>query len=98
MLVGFFVPSSFEFLYLQFVAGTFAIILVNELYKRRQMFFTAAKITGIYIISYLSFALIQEGSYNEIGWDNLGYFVGNGFLTLMSFPLIYFQEKQLKIT
>ncbi len=93
MLVGFFVPNSFEFIYLQFVAGTFAIILVNNLYKRSQLFFTAAKIIGIYCISYLSLALIQEGTFEEIRWGNLGYFVGNGFLTLVSFPLIYFQEK-----
>lgn len=93
MLVGFFVPNSFEFIYLQFVAGTFAIILVNNLYKRSQLFFTAAKIIGIYCISYLSLALIQEGTFEEIRWENLGYFVGNGFLTLVSFPLIYFQEK-----
>ncbi len=93
MLVGFFVPNSFEFIYLQFVAGTFAIILVNNLYKRSQLFFTASKIIAIYCVSYLSLALIQEGTFEQIEWENLGYFVGNGFLTLVSFPLIYFQEK-----
>jgi putative nucleotidyltransferase with HDIG domain len=93
LLVGFFVPNSLEFIYLQFVAGIFAIILVNNLYKRSQLFFTAAKIIGIYCVSYLSLALIQEGTYEQIEWQNLGYFVGNGFLTLVSFPLIYFQEK-----
>lgn len=93
MLVGFLVPNSFEFIYLQFVAGTFAIILVNNLYKRSQLFLTASKIIGIYCVSYLSLALIQEGSFDQIKWENLGYFAGNGFLTLISFPLIYFQEK-----
>jgi putative nucleotidyltransferase with HDIG domain len=93
MLVGFLVPNSFEFIYLQFVAGIFAIILVNNLYKRSQLFLTAAKIIGIYCVSYFSLALIQEGSLDQIKWENLGYFAGNGFLTLISFPLIYFQEK-----
>lgn len=93
LLCGFLVPNSFIFIYLQFVAGVFSVFLVNNLYKRSQLFFTAGKIILVYCISYLSVAVIQEGNWKDIHYINFAFFAGNGFLTLMSFPLIYFQEK-----
>src|SRR5690606_3901681 len=56
---------------------------------------TAAKIILVYCISYFSMAIIQEGSLQNLEPLNFAFFAGNGFLTLMSFPLIYFQEKIL---
>ena len=93
LLCGFLVPNSFVFIFLQFVAGVFSVFLVNNLYKRSQLFLTAGKIILVYCISYLSVAVIQEGNWGEIHYINFAFFAGNGFLTLMSFPLIYFQEK-----
>ena len=93
LLCGFLVPNSFVFIYLQFVAGVFSVFLVSNLYKRSQLFFTAGKIILVYCISYFSVAIIQEGNWNDIRYINFAFFAGNGFLTLMSFPLIYFQEK-----
>lgn len=93
LLCGFLVPNSFVFIFLQFVAGVFSIFLVSDLYKRSQLFFTAGKIILVYCISYLSVAIIQEGNWEDIQYLNFAFFAGNGFLTLMSFPLIYFQEK-----
>ena len=93
LLCGFLVPNSFVFIYLQFVAGVFSVFLVSNLYKRSQLFFTAGKIIMVYCISYLSVAIIQEGNWSDIQYINFAFFAGNGFLTLMSFPLIYFQEK-----
>ena len=93
LLIGFQLPNSFEFILLQFVAGIFAIILVNNLYKRSQLFLTVAKIILVYAVSYFSLATIQEGTLTNINYINFAYFFGNGLLTLISFPLIYLQEK-----
>lgn len=93
LLCGLMLPNSFEFVFLQFVAGVFSVVLVNNLYKRSQLFFTAAKIILVYCISYFSMAIIQEGSLQNLEPLHFAFFAGNGFLTLMSFPLIYFQEK-----
>lgn len=95
LMVGFLVPNSFEFVFLQFVAGVFSVILVSNLYKRSQLFLTAAKIIAVYCVSYLSLAIIQEGSIylKEEEWITLAFFAGNGLLTLLSFPFIYLQEK-----
>lgn len=95
LMVGFLVPNSFEFVFLQFVAGVFAVILVNNLYKRSQLFLTAVKIIGVYCLAHFSLSIIQEGSLDlaDDEWLTFGFFVGNGLLTLMSFPFIYLQEK-----
>lgn len=93
LICGVMLPNSFEFIYLQFIAGVFSVVLVNNLYKRSQLFLTAAKIILVYCLSYLAMAIIQEGNLEQIDKLNFAFFAGNGFLTLMSFPLIYFQEK-----
>ncbi len=93
LVCGVMLPNSFEFIYLQFIAGVFSVLMVDNFYKRSQLFFTAAKIILVYCLSYLALAIIQEGSLDKIDTIMFAYFAGNGFLTLMSFPLIYFQEK-----
>lgn len=93
LLIAFQVPNSFEFVLLQFVAGVFSVLLVNNLYKRRDLFITAAKITLVYAVSYFSLAILQEGSLDGINYTVFAYFMANGLLTLVSFPLIYFEER-----
>lgn len=93
IITGFIVQNSFEFMILQIVAGVFSIVLVDRLYKRSQLFLTAGKITLVYCITYLSMAVIREGGFADINYWILVYFMFNGLLTLVSFPLIFFQEK-----
>lgn len=93
LLIGFQVPNSFQFTFLQFVSGVFSVLLVNNLYKRRDLFITAGKITLVYAVSYFSLAILQEGSLREINYVVFSFFMVNGLLTLVSFPLIYFQER-----
>tara|TARA_B100000809_G_C15135408_1_gene530358 strand:+ start:1562 stop:3607 length:2046 start_codon:yes stop_codon:yes gene_type:complete len=93
LLLGFIVPNSFEFLFLQIIAGMVTILTVSELYKRANLFISVGQITFIYILGYFAFFIIQEGNIELIQWDYFGYFVLCGLLTLFSFPLIYIYEK-----
>jgi len=93
LLLGFIVPNSFEFMFLQTIAGIVTILTVSELYKRANLFISVGQITGIYIIGYFAFFLIQEGNIQAMGWQHFGYFVGCGLFTLFAHPLIYFYEK-----
>ena len=93
LLLGFIVPNSFEFLFLQTVAGMVTILTVSELYKRANLFISVGQITFIYVLGYFAFFIIQEGNIELIQWDYFGYFVLCGLLTLFSFPLIYIYEK-----
>ena len=93
LLLGFIVPNSFEFLFLQTIAGMVTILTVSELYKRANLFISVGQITFIYILGYFAFFIIQEGNIELIKWDYFEYFVLCGLLTLFSFPLIYIYEK-----
>ena len=93
LLLGFIVPNSFEFMFLQTIAGIVTILTVSELYKRANLFISVGQITLIYIIGYFAFFLIQEGNIQEIEYKTFGYFVLCGLATLFAHPLIYFYEK-----
>lgn len=93
MLLGFIVPNSFEFLFLQIIAGIVTILTVSELYKRANLFISVGQITLVYIIGYFAFFMIQEGDVKLIEWENFAYFILCGLITLFAFPLIYIYEK-----
>ena len=93
LLLGFIVPHSFEFLFLQIIAGIVTILTVSELSKRANLFISVGQITLIYIIGYFAFFIIQEGNIELIQWKNFAYFILCGLITLFAFPLIYIYEK-----
>ena len=59
LLLGFVVPNSFEFIFLQIIAGIVTILTVSELSKRANLFISVGQITGIYILGYLAFFIVQ---------------------------------------
>lgn len=93
LLLGFIVPNSFEYMFLQFIAGIVTILTVSELYKRANLFISVGQITLIYILGYFAFFVIQEGNIQTMEWQNFQYFVLGGLATLFAHPLIYFYEK-----
>ncbi len=93
LLLGFIVPNSFEYMFLQFIAGIVTILTVSELYKRANLFISVGQITLIYIIGYFAFFVIQEGNIQTMEWQNFQYFIFCGLATLFVHPLIYFYEK-----
>ncbi len=93
LLLGFIVPDSFEFLYLHIIAGIVTILTVSELYKRANLFISIGQITLIYMITYLAFSIIKEGSASLINWEYLIMFAANGVLSFLSLFLIYLYEK-----
>ncbi len=93
LILGFVVPNTFEFVFLQMAAGIVAVLSVSELYKRANLFISVGQITLIYIIGYFAFHSIQEGGVNGIDWFTYGFFLLNGMITLFAPPLIYISEK-----
>lgn len=93
LILGFVVPNSFEYIFLQTIAGIVTILTVSELYKRANLFISVSQITLIYIIGYLAFHIIHEGNLDNIAWFTLGLFLLNGMITLFVQPLIYIYEK-----
>lgn len=93
LILGFVVPNSFEFVFLQTIAGIVTILSVTELYKRANLFISVGQITIVYMLGYFSFHIIQEGTINNLQWLVFGLFALNGMITLFAQPLIYIYEK-----
>lgn len=105
LMVGFVVPSSFEFIFLNFITGAISIIGLSNLYRRGKLFNTAFFVTFTYGILYLGIFLLQgndlldtpkDGNfwdYHKVFWNHYLYFGLNGFFLLMAYPLIFIFEK-----
>ncbi|AXP82021.1 hypothetical protein CJ739_2956 [Mariniflexile rhizosphaerae] len=93
LLLGFIVPNSYEYMFLQIIAGIVTILTVSELYKRANLFISVGQITLIYIVAYFAFFVIHEGSVETIEWEMFIWFVLSGLATLFVQPLIYAYEK-----
>jgi cyclic-di-AMP phosphodiesterase PgpH len=93
LIVGFFAPNSFEFVFLNFVIGIVAIFSLTNLYRRSKLFFTAVIIILTYSTLYFGIAITQERSLDTIEWMNFAWFGGNGLLVLVTYPLLYIFEK-----
>ncbi len=93
IILGFLVPNSFEFLFMQLITGIITIISVVNLHHRSQFFFTSLMILVSYSVIYIGMTLMQEGSIDEISRINFLMFGISALLTLFSYPLIYLFEK-----
>ncbi|NJX15070.1 HD family phosphohydrolase [Tamlana crocina] len=93
LLLGFVVPNSYEYIFLQTIAGIVTILTVSELYKRANLFISVGQITLIYIIAYFAFFVIHEGSVETLKWETFIWFILCGLATLFVQPLIYAYEK-----
>ncbi|MDE0597996.1 MAG: HDIG domain-containing protein [Dokdonia donghaensis] len=93
LLLGFIVPDSFEYFFLQVIAGIVTILTVPELYKRANLFISVGQITLIYILAYFAFHIISEGGVEGLALPDFGMFMLAGLATLFVQPLIYIYEK-----
>jgi putative nucleotidyltransferase with HDIG domain len=93
LLLGFIVPNSFEFIFLQIIAGIVTILTVSELYRRVNLFISIGQITLIYMIAYVAFTIIQEGNIMNLNWFYFGLFAFSGVLAFLATILIFIYEK-----
>jgi len=93
LLIGFIVPNSYEYMFLQIIAGIVTILTISELYKRANLFISVGQITLVYIIAYFAFTIIQEGTVDDISAEVFLTFLLGGLATLFVQPLIYVYEK-----
>jgi cyclic-di-AMP phosphodiesterase PgpH len=93
VLVGFFAPNSYLFVFLNIFAGMVAIFSLTNLYRRSKLVFTALLVFITYSVIFFGTAIVQEGNLVNIDWKYLAWFGYNGILLLLSYPLIYIFEK-----
>ncbi|MEE4178445.1 MAG: HDIG domain-containing metalloprotein [Bacteroides sp.] len=93
IIIGFLVPRSFEFVFMQFVAGIVAIFSMVNLRRRSQLFITVMLIFLTYSAIFFGLSLAQTGTTRGIDWINFAYFGGAATLTLFAYPLIFLFER-----
>ncbi|MEE9461630.1 MAG: HDIG domain-containing metalloprotein, partial [Bacteroidales bacterium] len=96
LIVGFWAPNSYEFIFLNLIAGIVAILSLTNSYRRGILFLTGVMIVASYSTVYLAFSMIQEGNLLAINFKAFLWFAGNGLLILTVYPLIFIFEKTFK--
>ncbi len=82
LIVGFWAPNSYEFIFLNLIAGIVAILSLTNSYRRGILFLTGVMIIASYSTVYLAFSMIQEGNLLAINFKAFLWFAGNGLLIL----------------
>jgi cyclic-di-AMP phosphodiesterase PgpH len=90
---GFIAPNSFQFVFIQLIAGVVAIMSIVRLERRSQFFYTAFWVFCTYIAIYVGLSLIQEGNFSGINMEQVYQMAGNAALLLFAYPLIFLIEK-----
>jgi putative nucleotidyltransferase with HDIG domain len=93
LLIGFWAPNGFEFVFMNFIAGVVTIFTLRNMYRRGVLFVAAVFTLISYSLVYSGIALLQEGRIENIDVKNYAWFAGNALLVLSSYPLIYIFEK-----
>jgi cyclic-di-AMP phosphodiesterase PgpH len=93
LLAGFWIPNSYQFLLMNFLAGVVAVFSMRSYYKRSILFFIASFVSLTYMLIYVILSLLQEGTLEGVDWTQLLWFAGNGLLILTVYPLIYIFER-----
>ena len=93
ILIGFYAPNGFEFVFLQVITGLIALFSLVSLRKRSQLLTTVFIIFLSYSVSNLAILIVQEGNWQNIKIENFYWFGASAILTLLVYPLIYIYEK-----
>lgn len=93
LLLGFVVPNGFQFVFIQVVATMAIIVTPKGLHYRLNSFVSAALITVTYLVVYIAFHIITEGTIQGLDISLLTLFILNGIGVLFSQPLTYIYER-----
>ncbi|PKP22472.1 MAG: hypothetical protein CVU05_03775 [Bacteroidetes bacterium HGW-Bacteroidetes-21] len=93
ILVSFIVPNSFEFFFLESMAGMAGIFAMVNLRRRGRLFFTAFLVFITYSIFYVSIEGVYGHSPMDLDWQRFIWFGFNALMILAAIPLTYLYEK-----
>ncbi len=93
LLAGFWVPNSYQFVLMNFLAGLVGVFSLRSYYKRGILFYTALFVLASYTIIYIILSLLQEGDFGQINWVDVLWLAGNALLILTVYPLVFVFER-----
>jgi len=92
-LASFMVPNPFEFMVIQIIAGFVAVISMLKIRFLSQFFVSTILVFLSYCISFIALSFLHISKINEVDYTQFIWFSGNFILTLLTYPLIYANEK-----
>ena len=95
LIIGIIVPNAYEFIFIQIMAGFFAVFSIFDMRNRKQLFFTVGIIFITYALAFISISIMQEGSLKSVDWVTLEWFGVSAISVLFVYPLIFVFEKYL---
>lgn len=98
LFIGMIAPGSYDFVFMQIIAGMVTIFSFAHLRKRAQLFISVSLIFVSYVICYTALSLIHNGNLKDLNYEIIGWLFGNALLTLFAYPLIYVIEKAFGLT
>lgn len=93
LLVSYFAPNSYMYLFMQIAAGIVAIFSLAQLQRRGQLFFSVFFIFLVYAAVYISFMLTREGDIGLTHLFGLLWLFINCLLLSLTYPVIYIFER-----
>jgi putative nucleotidyltransferase with HDIG domain len=93
LIVGLIVPNPYEFVFIQWIGGVFAVFSLLNLRNRSQLFFSTLIIFMAYIAAFIGISVVREGAFENIKWMDLQGFAVSAVLVLFAYPLIFVFEK-----
>lgn len=90
------VPSGFQFVVLQIMAGMTVSFSLKNLDKRAQLVQTSFIVALTYSVGFSAIWMMSEGAILNISWYYFIYFLINALLLLLAYPLVYILEKTFK--
>jgi hypothetical protein len=98
LIVGFYAPNSFEYIMIEFIAGTVAVFSLARMHRRVHIVRASLWVLISNILAFSALNIIQEGSFANINFDMYQWFIGSCILINLAYPLIYIFEKLFGFT
>ena len=98
LIIGFIIPNSFEFEFLQLAAGITALFSIVGLRKRAQLIVATFMIFSVYALGYSGIQIMHEGDISGLNAKPYIWFAASSALTLFAYPSIYLFEKLFGFT
>ncbi len=92
-ITGFIAPNSFQFVFIQLIAGVVAIMSIVRLERRSQFFYTAFWVFCTYVTIYIGLSLMNEGALRGIEMKEIYRMAGNAAMLLSAYPIIFLLER-----
>lgn len=93
LLISYYAPNSYMFLFMQITAGIVAIFSLSQLQRRGQLFLAIFLIFLTYTFVYGAFVLTQEGEIRLTHLFAIFWLFVNCLLLILTYPVIYLVER-----